>query len=85
MGECCTDSVTVPPPPDNCLAPGEVIDIDLSYPVPLLLMPAAPRGDTPSFRVSTSHSTPSGTFPRGPMSFGGVNHRKRDARGRPRC
>ncbi len=54
--------VTCRPDPHNCLAPGAVIDVDLSYPVALPLTPSALGGDTPSFRVSASHSVPYGTF-----------------------
>jgi len=54
--------ITCHPDPRNCLAPGAVIDVDLSYPVALPLMPSALGGDTPSFRVSASHSVPYGTF-----------------------
>lgn len=50
------------PDPRNCLAPGAVIDVELSYPVALPLMPSALGGDTPSFRVSASHNVPYGTF-----------------------
>jgi hypothetical protein len=54
--------ITCHPDPHNCLAPGAVIDVDLSYPVALPLMPSALGGDTPSIRVSASHSVPYGTF-----------------------
>jgi len=54
--------ITCHPDRDNCLAPGAVIDVDLGYPVALPLMPSALGGDTPSFRVSASHSVPYGTF-----------------------
>jgi Flp pilus assembly protein TadG len=54
--------VTCRPDPDNCLAPGAVIDVGVAYQVPLPLAPTALGHDTPSVRVSASHSEPYGTF-----------------------
>jgi hypothetical protein len=50
------------PDPNDCLSPGAVIRVELSYPVSLPLMPAALGGDTPSIRVEAEHTLPYGTF-----------------------
>lgn len=50
------------PDPNNCLAPGAIIDVDLAYPVALPLAPSALGAQVPTFRVSASHSVPYGTF-----------------------
>ena len=50
------------PDPHNCLAPGALIDVDLSFPVALPLMPSALGEQTPSFRVTTHHRVPYGSF-----------------------
>jgi hypothetical protein len=50
------------PEPGNCLAPGAVIEVGVSYPVALPLAPAALGGDAPSVRVSAEHRLPYGTF-----------------------
>jgi Flp pilus assembly protein TadG len=50
------------PEPRNCLAPGAVIDVDLSYPVALPLAPSVLGGKAPSINVSATHSVPYGTF-----------------------
>jgi hypothetical protein len=50
------------PTPDNCLSPGSVIHVRMTYPVPLPLMPTALGGNTPSIRVESVHSVPYGTF-----------------------
>lgn len=50
------------PQPGNCLAPGSVIDVDVSYPVALPLIPSALGGQRPSIRVQAAHSVPYGTF-----------------------
>lgn len=55
-------AITCRPAPDNCLAPGSVIDVDVAYPVALPLMPSALGGNTPSIRVEAAHSVPYGTF-----------------------
>jgi len=57
-----TLSVTCEPDPANCLAPGSVISVDISYPVALPLMPSALGGNTPSIRVRAAHRVPYGTF-----------------------
>lgn len=54
--------ITCEPTPGNCLAPGAVIVVALSYPAPLPLMPSALGGETPSVRVSADHRLPYGTF-----------------------
>jgi hypothetical protein len=54
--------ITCRPDPQNCLAPGAVIEVDLSFPVALPLMPSALGDHTPSLRVSTLHRVPYGTF-----------------------
>lgn len=55
-------AVTCRPDPGNCLAPGSVIDVEVTYPVALPLVPAALGGNTPSIRVEAVHSVPYGTF-----------------------
>lgn len=54
--------VSCTPEPGNCLAPGSVIRVDVSYPVALPLVPSALGGNTPSIRVEAVHSVPYGTF-----------------------
>lgn len=54
--------VTCRPAPNNCLAPGSVIDVDIAYPVVLPLLPSALGGNRPSIRVEAKHSVPYGTF-----------------------
>jgi hypothetical protein len=54
--------VSCTPDPTNCLAPGSVINVEITYPVALPLMPSALGGNTPSFRVEGTHSVPYGTF-----------------------
>lgn len=54
--------VTCSPAPDDCLSPGGVIRVDVSYPVALPLMPSALSGNTPAVRVEATHSVPYGTF-----------------------
>lgn len=54
--------ITCRPDPHNCLSPGALIDVDLSYPVELPLMPSLFGEHTPSFRVTTHHRVPYGTF-----------------------
>jgi Flp pilus assembly protein TadG len=50
------------PDPGNCLSPGSVIHVRLTYPVPLPLVPSALGGNTPSIRVESEHSVPYGSF-----------------------
>jgi Flp pilus assembly protein TadG len=54
--------VSCAPDPNDCLSPGSVVHVDMTYPVALPLMPSALGGDTPSFRVEAEHSAPYGTF-----------------------
>lgn len=54
--------VTCRPEPRDCLSPGAVIEVGLSFPVELPLMPSALGDDTPSIRVSTVHRVPYGSF-----------------------
>lgn len=57
--------VTCTPDPGRCLWPGSVVRVDVSYPVPLPLVPTALGGNTPSIRVEASHTVPYGTFREG--------------------
>ncbi len=50
------------PQPGNCLAPDSVIDVNVSYPAALPLMPAVLGGNTPTIRVQAAHSVPYGSF-----------------------
>lgn len=54
--------VTCRPDPTNCLAPGSVVDVRVTHPVPLPLLPSALGEQTPSIRVEAVHSVPYGTF-----------------------
>jgi hypothetical protein len=54
--------LTCRPDPADCLAPGSVVDVEVSYPVPLPLVPTALGRDTPSIRIEALHSVPYGTF-----------------------
>jgi len=53
---------TCDPDPGNCLAPGSTVQVSVSYPVPLPLVPAALGGNTPSIRVEARHRVPYGLF-----------------------
>jgi Flp pilus assembly protein TadG len=55
-------AVTCAPDPRACLVPGSVIRVEVTYPVPLPLMPTALGGNTPSIRVTARHAVPYGTF-----------------------
>jgi hypothetical protein len=55
-------SLACQPDPGNCLSPGSVVHVRLTYPVALPLMPAALGGDTPSIRVEAEQSVPYGSF-----------------------
>jgi Flp pilus assembly protein TadG len=57
-----TTELTCTPDPHNCLSPGSVIHVRLTYPVSLPLMPSALGGNTPSIRVESEHSVPYGSF-----------------------
>ena len=50
------------PGPAACLTPGSFVEVRVSYPVALPLMPAALGGNTPSIRVEATHRVPYGTF-----------------------
>jgi Flp pilus assembly protein TadG len=50
------------PDPSNCLSPGSVIHVAITYQVPLPLVPEALGGNTPSIRVESEHSVPYGSF-----------------------
>lgn len=50
------------PRPDNCLAPGSLISVDLTHQVRLPLVPAALGGGAPTIRVHSSHTVGYGTF-----------------------
>jgi Flp pilus assembly protein TadG len=54
--------VACAPDPGDCLSPGSVVHVTMSYPVALPLMPAALGGNTPSIRVQAEHTVPYGTF-----------------------
>ena len=53
---------TCDPDPANCLAPGSTVQVSVSYPVPLPLVPAALGGNTPSIQVQAVHRMPYGLF-----------------------
>ena len=55
-------SVRCRPVPDNCLAPGSLISVDLRHQVRLPLVPAALGGGAPTIRVEGSHTVAYGTF-----------------------
>lgn len=55
-------SVRCRPHPGNCLAPGSVVHVDLSYQVPLPLVPSALGSQSPSVRVSATHAVAYGPF-----------------------
>lgn len=54
--------VSCTPTPDNCLAPGAAIRVELSHQVRLPLAPSALGGGAPSFRVESSHTVAYGTY-----------------------
>ena len=54
--------ISCTPTPENCLAPGAVVRVDLSHQVRLPLAPSALGGGAPSFRVESSHTVASGTY-----------------------
>jgi Flp pilus assembly protein TadG len=57
-----TLAVSCEPDPRNCLSPGSVVRVDVSYPVALPLMPSALGGNTPSIRVEATQRLPYGEF-----------------------
>jgi Flp pilus assembly protein TadG len=54
--------VSCRPAPDNCLAPGSEVSVDVRYQVPLPLVPRALGGGRPSVRVEASHTVAYGTY-----------------------
>jgi hypothetical protein len=50
------------PDPGNCLAPGSVVVVDVTYAVPLPLLPDVLGGQRPSVRVAAQHTVPYGTY-----------------------
>jgi len=54
--------LTCDPNPGDCLAPGSVIRVRMTYQVALPLMPDALGGDRPTVRVEAEHAVPYGTF-----------------------
>lgn len=50
------------PTPDNCLAPGSVIEVELRHQVRLPLAPEALGGAAPSIRVAASSTVAYGTY-----------------------
>ena len=61
MGAAVLDT-TCRPDPRDCLSPGSVIRVRMTYQVALPLMPDALGGDTPSVRVVADQTVPYGTF-----------------------
>lgn len=55
-------SVRCSPVPDNCLAPGSLISVDMRHQVRLPLVPSALGGGAPTIRVEGSHTVAYGTF-----------------------
>jgi hypothetical protein len=49
-------------PAGGCLTPGSVVQVRVSYQVPLPFLPTALGDQAPSIRVSAEHSVPYGTF-----------------------
>jgi len=50
------------PDPGNCLAPGSVVVVEVSYAVPLPLLPSALGGQRPSISVEAEHTVPYGSY-----------------------
>lgn len=55
-------TVRCSPVPDNCLAPGSLISVDMRHQVRLPLVPSALGGGAPTIRVEGSHTVAYGTF-----------------------
>ena len=55
-------AVACDPEPSNCLAPGSVVTVAVTYSVPLPLLPEVLGGQRPSIRVEAEHTVPYGTF-----------------------
>jgi Flp pilus assembly protein TadG len=53
---------TCVPDPANSLASGSTVQVSVSYPVALPLVPSALGGNTPSIRVHAVHRVPYGLF-----------------------
>jgi Flp pilus assembly protein TadG len=49
-------------PAGGCLTPGSVVQVRVSYQVPLPFLPVALGDQAPSIRVSSEHTVPYGTF-----------------------
>lgn len=49
------------PSPDNCLSPGAVVLVEVSYEVPLPLVPSVLGKQRPSIHVEAAHTVPYGT------------------------
>jgi len=50
------------PDPGNCLAPGSAVVVEVSYAVPLPLLPAALGEQQPSISVEAEHTVPYGSY-----------------------
>ena len=50
------------PDPGNCLAPGSVVTVVVTYSVPLPLAPAALGSQRPSVQVEAQHTVPYGSY-----------------------
>jgi len=50
------------PDPANCLGPGSVLTVEVTYPVVLPMVPPALGDQAPTFRVAAVHSVPYGSF-----------------------
>ena len=61
IGDAVLDT-SCEPDPRNCLSPGSVIRVRMTYQVSLPLMPDVLGGDKPSIRVEAEQSVPYGTF-----------------------
>jgi Flp pilus assembly protein TadG len=57
-----TLSVSCRPDPGDCLSPGSVVAVRMTYPVRLPLVPAALGGEAPSIRVQADQRVPYGSF-----------------------
>lgn len=53
---------TCAPDPANCLVSGSTVQVSVSYPVALPLVPTALGGNTPSILVQAVHRVPYGLF-----------------------
>jgi Flp pilus assembly protein TadG len=55
-------TVSCRPDPGDCLTPGSVVAVSMTYPVRLPLVPDALGGGAPSIRVQADHRVPYGSF-----------------------